>query len=448
MARKTPGKKTDTTPQKGRPANSEVAPGIFRRGETFWLRYSVGGEQIRVSLHTTEPELAIKRANEMRGRPVVSKKTGQIRGGKTELERALDRYIAAGGIKGKLLDLAKKNAKQAVKNFAVVTGINDPAGITTAKLKEYYEKLNGTWIDPKAKKQKGVTPESITPWKKSEATAQTYATRVATFARWAGYHVELPHFPPAPAKDVVISAIKVEELLEIATNATSDLGFILLAGFRAGMRRGEIAWARPSWFVIHTEKPYIRIPCPDPVTKWVPKSKREREIPLTSDFREFILKTYPDWETREFCIRPEKEPGIWIYRFDDRKLFGAFAKAHCSELTHHTMRHSYASHLANGGIGIAQLSAWTGDRIATLEKHYLHLSADAEKAEEAFAAHRNPTARQAQVALAAQVAWMQEMLAAQAAQSGTPMMQSVQDSDVNEALRPISEIRKKLLDDY
>jgi hypothetical protein len=76
------------------------------------------------------------------------------------------------------------------------------------------------------------------------------------------------------------------------------------------------------------------------------------------------------------------------------------------------MRHSFISHLANGGVGVAQIAAWSGDKIATLEKHYLHLRADAEKAEEAFAAHRKPTARQAQEAMAAQ----QEALAIRVAE--------------------------------
>jgi integrase len=227
--------------------------------------------------------------------------------------------------------------------------------------------------------------------------------------------VETPTYPPATARDVVISITRTDELLRLATG---DLKFVLLAGFRAGMRRAEIVWARTSWFHLDTEKPCIRIPNPDRVTGWHPKSKRSREIPLTTEFRDFIRETYPDWNTRSFCIRPEKKAGKWIYRFDSRKMLERFAKDHCPEMTQHTMRHSYASHLANGGIGVAQLSAWTGDRIATLEKHYLHLSADAERAEEAFTAHRNPTARQAREAMAAQVAWMQEMLAAQAIQQG------------------------------
>ena len=313
-------------PRRGRPSLSKSAPGVFQRGNTFWLRYSVAGEQVRVSLGTDDPDEANRRAIDQRGRPVISKKSGQIRGGKTELKRALDRYIAAGGTKGKLGTLAKNNARQAVTNFAEVMQISDPARITTASLKEYYEKLNGTWFDPSAKKPKGGRIAAVTTWKKSEATAQTYVTRVATFARWAGSRVNAPEFGETPSRDVVISAMQVDELLAAATG---DLKFVLMAGFRAGMRRAEIVWARPSWFVMNSEKPFIRIPNPDAATGWTPKSKRARVIPLTSDFIQFIRQTYPDWNERAFCIRPEKKPGKWIYRFDDRKLFEKFAETNC-----------------------------------------------------------------------------------------------------------------------
>ena len=33
---------------------------------------------------------------------------------------------------------------------------------------------------------------------------------------------------------------------------------------------------------------------------------------------------------------------------------------------------------------VAKLSQWTGDRIATLERHYIHLESDADEAAESF----------------------------------------------------------------
>jgi integrase len=239
-------------------------------------------------------------------------------------------------------------------------GITAPEEITTARLEAYYKKTRKD---------------------QSEATAQTYVTRVATFARAQGLRITAPKFTAEkPSREITIAAVRVGELLEKATDP--ELKFILMAGFRAGLRRAEISMARPAWFDL--ENGLIRIPAKDPVSGFVPKSKRARTIPLVSEFAHFIRENFPDWKTRAWCIRPEKEMGAWIYRFDFRKMFAAFARKNCPELTPHVMRHSYASHLANGGVGIAQLASWVGDRIATLEKHYLHLQADAEKAEGAF----------------------------------------------------------------
>ncbi len=393
-------------PKAGRPHQSQIAPGVFKRGAVFWLRYSVGGEQIRVSLETSDPAQALLRANEARGRAVPNK-AGRVRGGKTPMDRALEKYLESRLRDPKFGDHSAGIARRSVARYVAVMGATDPNEITTRSLVEFYQKLNGTWV-PKHKSEK-----IDATWKQSESTAQTYSARVATFATFLGLRVTYPTFAEKPSREVIIHKSRVAELLELAAG---DLKFILFCGFRAGMRRGEIAMARPAWFDLASGK--IRIPGKDTVTGFQPKGRKARTLPLGASFRDFILAEYPDWHTRAFCIRPAKPVGKWIYRFDFRKLFVAFTKKNCPELTPHVMRHSYASHLANAGIGMAQLSAWTGDEIATLARHYLHLEADAEKAEDAFSAHKNLTARQAQAAMAEKMAWVQELLTAQAAQDG------------------------------
>jgi integrase len=303
---------------------------------------------------------------------LVSPKTGKTVGGKTELERRLEKYMAEKLNDRTFVSTSADAAKLAVKHFAADMAITDPSRITTDLLKTYYMRLNGT-----APVVKGQT----WPKRKSEATAQTYVARVGTFARWAGMRVETPKFDTeAPSRTTVIPWARVDELLAIANG---EIKFILFCGFRAGMRRGEITAARPEWFDLDSK--LIHIPAFDRLTGFSPKSGNARIMPLTKKFAAFIQSEYPDWDTRKFVLRPEVEQGKWRYRFDYRKMFEAFSKTNCPKLTSHVMRHSYASHLANGGIGIAQLSAWTGDKIATLEKHYLHPDAEAEKAEAAFA---------------------------------------------------------------
>lgn len=366
-----------------RPTLSKIAPGIFQRGEVYWLRYSANGVQVRVSLQTSDRKLAYERAEELRGRAVVCAKTGKAIGEKSELERQVAKYTTEKLRAGKYVQTSADNATRAITYFAEMQGITDPAKITSPILADFYTKL-----------------QEIT----SEATAQTYVTRVATFATWAGMRVTTPEFSSdAPSREITIASDRVPELLGLATG---EMKFILLAGFRAGLRRGEITMARPQWFDLARNR--IHIPSKDPLTGFIPKSGRARTIPLVSEFREFINAEYPDWTTRKFCLRPEKSMGKWKYRFDFRQMFESFAKKNCEELTPHVMRHSYASHLANAGIGIAQLASWTGDRIATLEKHYLHLESDAEKAEAAF--YVEPKAP----------SWMQDVI----------------DSDVNEPVKP------------
>lgn len=358
----------------GRPHKSTAAPGVFQRSGVFWLRYSVGGDQIRVSLGTSDPEEAVKRANDRRGLKVASKKTGRILGGKTQIDRDLEKYQAAKLAAKKFTSGSAKAAAQAVKDFAKVMRITDPVMITTASLEEYYRK-----IKLPSEGENGPAP-------KSEATAQTYTTRVGTFARWCGLRVETPEFPEAPSRDVALSKEKVEELLG---KAEGDVKFVLMCGFLAGMRRGEISWARPSWFDFTRRK--INIPNPDLVTGWRPKSRRKRSIPLVPEFAAFIKKEFPDWSDRSFCLRPKVKPGKAIYRFDTRKLFAAFAALHCPELTTHVMRHTFTTILANNPkISIAKLSEFTGDRIATLERHYIHLDSNADEAAESFKVEPKP----------------------------------------------------------
>ena len=360
-----------------RPPQSKVAPGIYEKDHGFWLRYSYEGKQIRIRLGTNDPAEAIKRANELRGRPPVDRKTGRVVAGKTPLDRALAKYLAEKSKSPKFGKLAEKNTSQAVRDFSAVMKITDPNAVTSKILEAYYMKMRERKLE-KSEKKDAIKSEKK---QKSEATAQTYVTRVGTFLRGIGLSVETPEFlSPTPSRDVVISRDVVGELLELASG---ELKFVLFCGFRAGMRRGEICMARPSWFDMGRR--VIRIPCPDPVTGWKPKSNRSRSIPLVDEFSEFIRASFPDWNTRAFCLRPDKMPGDWIYRFDFRKMLKAFADKHCKELTAHVMRHSFITHHANNSkISIAKLSQWSGDRIATLERHYIHLESDADEAEKSF----------------------------------------------------------------
>jgi integrase len=376
-----------------------------------------------VSLNTKDPIAAIKLADELRGKPPEGKNP---RPGKTELEKAAKAFgeVPIRGGDSKSADY-KQSLMQAAQNFIKVMQINAPRLITNEVLLDYYKKLRGTWDNPKTKKR------DLTH-ARSESTARTYTTRVASIAFFAGVAVRAPQFPTdPPSRDVIIPLEDTERILKIAKG---DLKFVLLCGLRAGMRRKEICMARPSWFILRG-KPEIRIPEIDSATGFSPKSRRGRKIPLVTEFRDFILENYPDWHERKFCIAPNKVQGKWRYRYDTRAMLEKFAAIHCAELKHHTMRHSFTTHLADGGINVYQLSNWTGDRIETLEKHYIHTLIDAEKAEQAFAAHK-PKAEKTPF-------WAQELMAAQGIHTIEDYL-SAQTADLDRNDAVTTHVRRRL----
>ena len=80
---------------------------------------------------------------------------------------------------------------------------------------------------------------------------------------------------------------------------------------------------------------------------------------------------------RAWCLHPEA-CGV-RYRWDFRRPYAEYIAASRVEFcTPHTMRHTYISLLARKGVPVAKISAWSGDLLATLEKHYLHVATDGE----------------------------------------------------------------------
>jgi integrase len=56
----------------------------------------------------------------------------------------------------------------------------------------------------------------------------------------------------------------------------------------------------------------------------------------------------------------------------------------CDWVTPHTMRHTFASLLVSAGESIYKVAVWLGDEVATVQKHYGHLTPDNHGIEKAF----------------------------------------------------------------
>jgi integrase len=162
--------------------------------------------------------------------------------------------------------------------------------------------------------------------------------------------------------------LRKEEVTKLIDSATSDdLRFILYCGFHAGLRRGEIGWAKVDWFDLKTNLIHV---VNDPETGALLKDEN-RTAPVTKPFAEFLTRYFKGRNPDEYVLAPKREKGKARYRYDFIKQFQSHVNGAC---TIHDMRRSFASNLASAGVSIYKIAQWLGDRVEVVERSYGYLA--------------------------------------------------------------------------
>jgi integrase len=129
------------------------------------------------------------------------------------------------------------------------------------------------------------------------------------------------------------------------------------------MRAGEIRHSCRSWFDL--DRRVISIPAT--AEGWQTKNSDGREIPISAPFAEFLAGFL---EEREGLLLVGKKGKPWDFRLPWDRHAAAMGRP---EVFPHAFRHSWITALCNSGNHtIMQVSAWSGDRIETIEKNYWH----------------------------------------------------------------------------
>ena len=325
--------------------------GLYRRGNTFWLRYTVAGKQVRMSLDTEHEGDAVAKALEIRKNPELS----PVNEAGVELEEYLRDSLAFGSLTANSVESRKKVLEKFLREYSITS----LAQISTAVAQQWYSDL----IKP--------GEHQVT-----ETTARGYIWRLRGFVSWLVKKNKLRTNPAAEVKlkryrtvgrKNILTADQVAELIKDAP--TDDLKFILFAGFHAGMRRGEIIEARPSWFNLAADSGSISIPSN---LEFMSKDDQPRTVPLTKAFKKF-LKRYGKGKTT-YMLQPDVEKWQAKYRYDFRRPFEEYIAAKKMKCTAHDMRRTFASLRAQAGVDIYKIAKWLGDDVEVVQRHYGHLS--------------------------------------------------------------------------
>ena len=349
-----------------RPPKSEIAPGVFLRGKIYWLRYTPkgGGDQVRIPLGTSDKMEAIRLADEKRGKPLPGKAR------RKKWDNEVESYIRQGLATRRFRKNTTDSLAFGAKAFGDWSGVTGTEEVTSELLQAFYDVHSG-WRKPTKGERK---PNFV-----NVATAQGYASKLGTFLRCSGCVTKVNfRGMRAARREVVVSVETIKTLINECPRA--DLKFVLLAGFHAGMRKEEIIMSRPEWFLKEAGRVWIPEIQVVGGRMWDVKSKRPRKLPLTPDFIKFLKADFGDWKQQAYMLHPDARGDR--YRWDFRRPFteymikhGLWRKGGRENVSPHTMRHTYITHLAEAGYNVQQMAAWSGDRIKTLETNYLHVAA-------------------------------------------------------------------------
>ena len=354
--------------------------GLYIRGKKYWFRYSHNGHQQRINLQTEDLSEALKKALEIRANP--------------ELCAAETISIEAKAYAEKNFALKKFSARsrdetiRVISDFLSFSQVRNLQSITTGEIQRWYE-----WLKTERVREQRNQIVAAPPL--SEVSAQTYVARLSGFL---GYLVSINKLRENAAEKVkmgklvpvsrrIFCKFEIRDAL-IASCTRPDIKYVLYAGFHAGLRKGEIIESNASWFDL--EQNVIHVP----VTKfWMPKGKKSRDIPLTKEFKKFLLSTEPFKTSmatgQGYMLHPNKKLGSYRYRWDFRKPFDQLVQSESLNwVTPHVMRKTFASLLVSSGTSLFKVASWLGDDIRTTQNNYAYLLPKDNEIEKAFARRR------------------------------------------------------------
>jgi integrase len=268
----------------------------------------------------------------------------------------VDRYLGEAQTRNKkpMRSETAKNNRTVLVKFVKDTGADYVSNVTTKTLQR--------WVDQLRKTHK---PETIC----------SYTNVVLAFGRWLHKSGRVTYFPfdgferpERPVKGRLHFLTKEAATKLIETAPDDHLRFILYCGFHAGLRKGEVGWAKVDWFDL--ENGLIHV-VNDPEAGVFLKDEN-RTVPMTKPFREFLTGYLKGRRGDQYVLEPAKlQKGKWRYRVDFKKSFNSYVKGAC---TPHDMRRSFASNLVSKGESVYIVAKWLGDRVEVVERSYGHLS--------------------------------------------------------------------------
>lgn len=343
---------------------------LYLRGRLWYVAIDTEGGTIRLSTGETLRERAEKRAREMaRDRGVEDRSPVSVSVNWSEAWGLYERWASS---RLKANSIMFNNV--CWRMFWENAGVSDIGSVTVEDVER--------WV---AQERKRVTRRGDVV---SPVTINGRLTGCCTVYDWllkGGFVTEPNPFTAsaaaristAPRRPKFLTKDEIEVVLGIASQASEHAYLFCMLGLYAGLRKREILELK--WQDIHMDRADQDGRALGCLYVWgdgertTKTTKSNRVVPLHPELRVVFSKLERDPD--QFIVRPwATKRGPEGYRWNPRVLFQAISKELGHPVSPHTLRHTFASQLAQRGVSIFKISAWLGHTSVETTQVYAHVA--------------------------------------------------------------------------
>ena len=227
-----------------------------------------------------------------------------------------------------------------------------------------------------------ITPQDIERYKAERLNSvkrQTVNRDLSTLKHMFGKAVEWGYIKENPAKPVkkirvaetsprFLDKEEVPRLLDACLEHTPEIYPLVVTDLHTGMRIGELLNLR--WEDIDFGRETLTVSSRE---EWHTKNYESRTMALREEIRRVLE---PTKEAKGLVFRPDGAKERNLYHYLSKKLDRAAKAAGLADVTWHTLRHTFASHLVMSGVDLPSVQKLMGHRDIKTTMKYAHLAPD------------------------------------------------------------------------
>ncbi len=161
--------------------------------------------------------------------------------------------------------------------------------------------------------------------------------------------------------------LSIEEIQQLLPKCKGELADVVEFALSSGMRAGEISGLKWADIDFKLGLIYVRR---SGRTSYSPKSGKNRVIPMNGGSRK-VLMNRSEMRTDEFVFKSRHWEGYKVAVV--KANLNPTGTPEIDKVVFHTLRHTFASHLAIKGVDLYRIAKLLGNSFQVVEKRYAHL---------------------------------------------------------------------------